>query len=181
MLYSAHRWRQCLNADSSLTPISRYLETDCHLCATLENLTRSFILSRTDLSGLARSEFQPNPWFTGVYDVPESNMGDWLALHGARLLRLKVNGCKKTLKNSWCWSNEEDGSTHHVRNYLLSQHVSELVCACDNVIHIRQFINFSVIVSFMLGVGISQAVSHCSLGWCVCVLWRKKHFHHSIP
>ena len=33
---------------------------------------------------------------------------------------MKENGCRKTSRNSWCWTNEEDGSTHHAWNYLWS-------------------------------------------------------------
>ena len=36
-------------------------------------------------------------------------------------------------------------------------------CACDNVIHSRQFINFSVTVSFRCGVGVGASDSHLVL------------------
>ena len=32
----------------------------------------------------------------------------------------KESGCRKTSKNSWCWTNEEDGSTHHAWNDQVS-------------------------------------------------------------
>ena len=32
--------------------------------------------------------------------------------------RSRENDCKKTSRNSWCWTNEEDGSIHHAWNYL---------------------------------------------------------------
>ena len=70
-----------------LAPISRYLEKDCHLC-TIENLTLSFrFWPRPDLSMLERSEFQLNPQFTGLYDIPEYNMGDRFAV---KLLDVKL-------------------------------------------------------------------------------------------
>ena len=41
---------QCLNADLSPAPVSQCLRTDCHLCATLENLTLSFRLCPAPIS-----------------------------------------------------------------------------------------------------------------------------------
>ena len=45
---------------------------------------------------------------------------------------LKENGCKKTLRNSWRWSSEEDDSTHHVWNYLQSAFQRFVFC-CQRV------------------------------------------------
>ena len=44
----------------------------------------------------------------------------------------------------------------------------------------ESFINISVSSSFKHGVGISQAVSQCFLGWCACVLRRMYHVYHHI-
>ena len=54
-------------------------------------------------------------------------------------------------------------------------------CVCDNVIHIWQFINISVTFLFTLGVGISQAVSRCPLGWWCRIIRGMYHFDHHIP
>ena len=37
-------------------------------------------LSRTELSDVVKSEFQPELWFPGLYDAPESNVEDCFAL-----------------------------------------------------------------------------------------------------
>ena len=95
---------------------------------------------------LVSSEFQPNLQFPRLYDAPESNMGKWFMLklfdinftgldfatrlfsfpsflsslrHGVRLLNWKRMAAGQHLGNSWCWTNDEDDSTHHVWYYLL--------------------------------------------------------------
>ena len=70
-------------------------------------------------------------------------------------------------------------------------------CACDIVIHIRQFIHFSVTGSFRYGIMVSASdfitcstsrhlifdlsyltvISHCLMGG----LWRMQHFYHRVP
>ena len=128
---------QCLNADSSLVPISLNLE--CHLCATLENSTMSFrpCLAQ-DFSALVRSEFQTNLQFSRLYDVPKSNVEDcfraqtswyqssWLWFLPPEALLLTFFGvlierkmaARKHREIHDVETNEEDGPTHHAWPYL---------------------------------------------------------------
>ena len=53
------------------------------------------------------------------------------------------------------FDNHFDDSFVVFKNAHLNFELREF-CACDNVIHIRQFINFSVTAYFQFGVGISR-------------------------
>ena len=142
-----YRWiLDPLNADSSLVPISQHLKTDCRLCATLESSTMSFRnLSRT---GFPQCLWTQNS-IHGPYEAPESKEREllgaqvswyqtcWSRFRHPRVLLqsffpelsldmvlgflIDKNGCKKTLRNSWCWTSEKDGSIHHAWNYLVCE------------------------------------------------------------
>ena len=63
---------------------------------------------------------------------------------------------------SHCWTSAfVDHFNHGFVVFTNVQLIFELrrFCACDNVLHIRQFINFSVSVSFRIGVGLVLWIS----------------------
>ena len=76
------------------------------------------------------------------------------------------NGCKRTLRNSQCWTNGEDGSTHHVWNFLWS--------ACQRVVfwcqHLIWIFGSRWILSTIKHNSVSSGhVSHC---------WTSSFDHH---
>ena len=91
--------------------------------------------------------------------------------HGALLsgrIRKKIvcNGCKRTLRNSQCWTNGEDDSTHHVWNFLWS--------ACQRVVfwcqHLIWIFGSRWILSTIKHNSVSSGhVSHC---------WTSSFDHH---
>ena len=173
---------QSLNADSSLAPISRYLEKGW--CHTWELNAEISTLSRTDLSALVGSEFQPNlcisPGFMMLHKTKkmvrlitcEVTFGQHVSklVLGVNIFDLDfgveiVDSVKQPIQRNSVGS----GHVSHRRTSALYDHFDHIVivfkneqlslqlkrtCICDNVIHIWQFINVSVTASFQLGLGI---------------------------
>ena len=144
ILNSARQFSNALNADLFPAPISQCLNDGLSsLCYSWELAVWFSTLSRTYLSVLAKSEFQPNLWFSGQYDAPESNVEDCVALKFSRYQAYWLWFCHRRLFSCLSFLNSlrygvrlfnwkkvaagKHREIHDAREIICSQHVRNLV------------------------------------------------------
>ena len=190
-------------------PVSKCWKIDHHLVASLENPLLGFGWCRATVS-CCELEHHSGPILDSPGCLDHSTLAEDLSSHSGSSLKpnskvsasplptplsryfpelswtwhtafgLKENGCRKTLRNSWCQTEEEEEGSIHFSRIFLSTHQAQL---CEFLTRASS-LDFCPLMIILIAASLSSKMYNWNSPWGECafaVTWSTIDHHLGFP